>query len=55
MPFDAIAVPTLIAVSSNSLSKCLVAWVSGGRPFATYLIPGQVLLTLAMWAGILLL
>ena len=55
MPFDAIAVPILIAVSSNSVSKCLVAWVSGGRPFATHLIPGQVLLTLAMWAGILLL
>lgn len=55
LPFDAIAVPTLIAVSSNSLSKCLVAWVSGGRRFAAYLIPGQVLLTAAMWAGILLL
>lgn len=55
MPFDAIAVPILIAVSSNSVSKCVVAWVSGGRPFATHLIPGQVLLTLAMWAGILLL
>lgn len=52
--FDAIAGPTLIAVSSNSLSKCLVAWVSGGRRFAAYVIPGQVLLTLAMWAGILL-
>jgi uncharacterized membrane protein (DUF4010 family) len=44
----------LIAISSNSLSKCLVAWVSGGRRFAAYVIPGQVLLTLAMWAGILL-
>lgn len=52
--FDAIAGPTLIAISSNSLSKCLVAWVSGGRRFAAYVIPGQVLLTLAMWAGILL-
>ncbi|RON12155.1 MgtC/SapB family protein [Pseudomonas frederiksbergensis] len=54
LPFDAIAEPVLIAVSSNSLSKCLVAWVSGGRRFAAYVIPGQVLLTLAMWAGILL-
>ncbi|PQO99619.1 MULTISPECIES: DUF4010 domain-containing protein [Pseudomonas] len=54
LPFDAIAAPTLVAVSSNSLSKCLVAWVSGGRRFAAYVIPGQVLLTLAMWAGILL-
>lgn len=54
LPFDAIAGPALIAVSSNSLSKCLVAWVSGGRRFAAYVIPGQVLLTLAMWAGTLL-
>jgi hypothetical protein len=41
----------LIAISSNSVSKCVVAWVSGGRRFAAYVIPGQVLLTLAMWAG----
>ena len=54
VPFDAIAGPALIAVSSNSLSKCLVAWVSGGRRFAAYVIPGQVLLTLAMWVGTLL-
>lgn len=52
--FDAIAWPVLIAISSNSLSKCLVAWISGGRRFAAYVIPGQVLLTLSMWAGILL-
>jgi uncharacterized membrane protein (DUF4010 family) len=51
MPFDAIAVPVLIAISSNSVSKCVVAWVSGGRRFATYVIPGQVMLTLSMWAG----
>lgn len=51
LPFDAIAGPALIAVSSNSLSKCLMAWVSGGKRFAAYVIPGQVLLTLAMWAG----
>ncbi|WP_339453753.1 MgtC/SapB family protein [Pseudomonas sp. EA_5y_Pfl2_R50] len=49
--FDAIVVPVLIAVSSNSISKCVVAWVSGGRRFAAYVMPGQVLLTLALWAG----
>lgn len=54
LPFDAIAGPALIAVSSNSQSKCLVACVSGGRQFAAYVIPGQVLLTLAMWTGTLL-
>ncbi|WLH38080.1 DUF4010 domain-containing protein [Pseudomonas sp. FP2196] len=51
LPYDAIAAPALIAVSSNSVSKCVVAWVSGGRRFAAYVIPGQLLLTLAMWTG----
>jgi uncharacterized membrane protein (DUF4010 family) len=51
LPFDAVIGPVLIAISSNSVSKCVVAWVSGGRRFAAYVIPGQVLLTLAMWAG----
>lgn len=54
LPFEAIAVPVLIAISSNSVSKCIVAWVSGGRRFAAYVIPGQVWLTLGMWAGTLL-
>jgi hypothetical protein len=44
----------LMAMSSNSLSKCVVAWLSGGRRFAGYFIPGQVLVTLGMWAGVLL-
>ncbi|SEO07339.1 MgtC/SapB family protein [Pseudomonas sp. NFACC39-1] len=54
LPLEGIAVPVLVAMSSNSLSKCAVAWLSGGRRFAGYVIPGQVLVTLAMWAGVLL-
>ncbi|MFL1527601.1 MgtC/SapB family protein [Pseudomonas sp. O230] len=54
LPLEAIIGPALIAISSNSVSKCLVAWVSGGCRFAAYVIPGQVGLTLAMWAGTLL-
>ena len=54
LPFNGIAVPVLMALSANSLSKCVVAWLSGGRGFAGYVIPGQVLVTLAMWAGLLL-
>jgi len=54
LPFDAIVGPVLIAISSNSVSKCMVAWVSGGRRFACYVVPGQVLLTLAMWAGMVM-
>ncbi|KIK82612.1 DUF4010 domain-containing protein [Pseudomonas sp. W15Feb9B] len=53
LPVAAIVAPALIAISSNSLSKCVVAWVSGGSRFAAIVIPGQVLLTLAMWAGTL--
>jgi uncharacterized membrane protein (DUF4010 family) len=52
LPFSAIATPTVIAISSNSISKCLVAWVSGGRRFAAYVIPGQILLTLSLWGGV---
>ncbi|MBZ9783677.1 DUF4010 domain-containing protein [Pseudomonas sp. REP124] len=51
LPFDGIVGPVLIAISTNSVSKCGVAWVSGGPRFAALVIPGQVLLTLAMWAG----
>jgi uncharacterized membrane protein (DUF4010 family) len=54
LPMDELAGPALIAVSSNSLSKCMVAWIAGGRRFAAYVIPGQAGLTLAMWAGLLL-
>ncbi|WP_412177669.1 MgtC/SapB family protein [Pseudomonas frederiksbergensis] len=54
LPFDDVAVPVLMALTSNSLSKCVVAWVSGGRRFAGLVIPGQVLMTLAMWGGLFL-
>ncbi|MBT2297647.1 MgtC/SapB family protein [Pseudomonas fluorescens] len=54
VPLEGIAIPALVAMSSNSLSKCAVAWFTGGRRFAGYVIPGQVLVTLAMWAGVLL-
>jgi uncharacterized membrane protein (DUF4010 family) len=54
LPFEASAVPVLLAISSNSLSKCVVAWLSGGRKFAVQVITGQALVTLAVWAGLLL-
>ncbi len=54
LPYDAIAAPALIAMSSNTLSKCLVAWVSGGKRFAAYVITGQLLIIAAVWAGTLL-
>lgn len=54
LPLDGGAVPVLLALNTNSLSKCVVAWLSGGRSFAGYVIPGQVLVTLAWWGGLLL-
>ena len=53
LSLDAAAIPILLAISCNSVSKCLVAWVSGGRRFAAYVIAGQVLLIGAMWLGTL--
>lgn len=53
LAYSAVAPPVLLAVSSNALSKCLLAWISGGRRFATYVIPGQILLTSAMWVALL--
>lgn len=44
-------VPQLVlaALSSNSLSKCLLATSAGGARYAGYFIPGQVAMLAAMW------
>ncbi|KAF0866539.1 DUF4010 domain-containing protein [Pseudomonas sp. LD120] len=52
MPASELGSAVMLAVSSNSLSKCVFAALSGGRRFALYVIPGQLLLTLAMWGGV---
>ncbi|PYC04640.1 hypothetical protein DMX09_14510 [Pseudomonas protegens] len=52
LPAAAIGSVVMLAVSSNALSKCVLAAISGGRRFALYVVPGQVLLTLAMWGGV---
>ncbi|KQB12142.1 MgtC/SapB family protein [Rhodobacter capsulatus] len=51
-PADAV-VPILAAVTSNTLSKILVAAVAGGRAFALRVVPGLVLIVLAAWIGTL--
>lgn len=43
----------LSALTSNSLSKCLLAWISGGRPFAVSVISGQILIVAGLWTGLL--
>ncbi|MBM5456432.1 MgtC/SapB family protein [Pseudomonas sp. P66] len=49
-----IAVPALTAMSSNTLTKCVLAWISGGAKFAAYVIVGQLAIITSMWAGLLL-
>jgi uncharacterized membrane protein (DUF4010 family) len=49
-PADAIF-PILAALSTNTISKIVVAWTSGGRSYALRLIPGLVLVVTAAWAG----
>ena len=46
--------PILTAFSTNTVSKIVFAWSSGGRPFALRLIPGLILVAGAAWAGALL-
>jgi uncharacterized membrane protein (DUF4010 family) len=51
-PADAVA-PVLAALSTNTLSKIVVGWISGGSSFALRLIPGLILVIAAAWAGAL--
>jgi uncharacterized membrane protein (DUF4010 family) len=48
------AFPILAGLSTNTVSKIVFAWSSGGRPFALRLIPGLLLVAGAAWAGALL-
>jgi len=49
-PSDAIS-PILAALSTNTISKIVVAWTAGGRPFAARLTPGLIFVISAAWAG----
>lgn len=50
---DAAALPILTALTTNTLSKIIAAWISGGRAFAVRLTPGLLLVIAAAWAGAL--
>jgi uncharacterized membrane protein (DUF4010 family) len=45
--------PVLAGLSTNTLSKLVLAGISGGRSFAIRVIPGLILVMLAAWAGAL--
>jgi uncharacterized membrane protein (DUF4010 family) len=46
--------PILAGLSTNTLSKMILACTSGGRSFAFRVLPGLMLVALAAWAGMLI-
>jgi uncharacterized membrane protein (DUF4010 family) len=45
--------PILAGLSTNTISKIFLASTSGGRSFASRVIPGLIVVALAAWAGAL--
>jgi uncharacterized membrane protein (DUF4010 family) len=45
--------PILAGLSTNTMSKMLLAGISGGRSFALRVIPGLIVVALAAWGGML--
>ncbi|MBC9251445.1 hypothetical protein A9179_14330 [Pseudomonas alcaligenes] len=48
---SAAQIAILAALTSNTCSKCVVAWASGGTRFALLMLPGLLLVLLALWGG----
>ncbi|EFI49973.1 conserved hypothetical protein [Afipia sp. 1NLS2] len=48
-----VVAPVLAALSTNTLSKIIVGWISGGRFFALRLTPGLILVVVAAWADVI--
>lgn len=44
-------IPILAAVTTNTLTKMILAVTTGGRTFALQVIPGLILIVVAAWAG----
>jgi uncharacterized membrane protein (DUF4010 family) len=47
-------IPILVGLSTNTVTKLVVASTTGGRAFAVRVIPGLVLVAAAAWLGLLL-
>ncbi len=45
------ALPILLGFTTNSLTKAVLAWTSGGKRFAFEIWPGLVLVLIAAWSG----
>ncbi|MEW5514922.1 DUF4010 domain-containing protein [Pseudomonas asiatica] len=51
---DGLVVPGLLALTGNTLTKCILSLGSGGCSFGRYLVPGQLVILGAMWLGLLI-
>jgi uncharacterized membrane protein (DUF4010 family) len=52
-PSDAL-LPIVAGLSTNTVSKMVVATIAGGRAFALRVIPGLIIVVAAAWAGMLI-
>jgi hypothetical protein len=43
--------PILAGLSTNTISKLVLAGITGGHAFALRVIPGLIVVTLAAWVG----
>lgn len=46
---DAVALPVLAAITTNTVSKCVMAAITGGRAYAARVIAGLALIIAALW------
>ena len=49
---EASIVPILACLTTNTITKMVVAFISAGRPFALQIIPGLILVILGAWLGV---
>jgi uncharacterized membrane protein (DUF4010 family) len=50
---QAAVIPILAAFSTNTITKMVFAFTTGGSRFALYVVPGQILMLVAAWAAVL--
>lgn len=50
---QAAVIPILAAFSTNTITKMVFAFTTGGSRFALYVVPGQILMLVATWAAVL--
>ncbi|TDJ79141.1 DUF4010 domain-containing protein [Pseudomonas putida] len=48
-----LVIPGMMALTANTLTKCVLAFTNGGYGFARHIIPAQFVILSAMWLGLL--